>query len=366
MQSRRILRRSFGAFLSLGLAAGLLLSLAGCHPVIKDPDDPRFIVAEKPGDWSISRKDLNDEVDLLLQQQHHTREEFGPAKMPMVESQILRGMVLKKLILARAAPLNIAPADVDKDTNALLDQVKSQAPTPADFDAKLKEAGVTLDQFKQRIHDDIIIRKVLQAEALHDDQPTDQDVDDFYMKNKDKFVVPDKIRASRVLIMVDDHTSPADKAAKKKAIDAARARIVKGEDFGKVATEISEDRYSAPKGGDIGFFQKGEEEEQFDEVAFATKPGVISPVFETPMGYQFLKVTDVQPGGTLAIAQVRDVIAQHLREEKESQQGNDYTKGLLDKSGVIFHLVPVNPADAAAPPPDAGAAPAPAPAAPNQ
>jgi parvulin-like peptidyl-prolyl isomerase len=189
------------------------------------------------------------------------------------------------------------------------------------------------------------------------------------MKNKDKFVVPDKIRASRVLIMVDDHTSPADKAAKKKAIDAARVRIVNGEDFGKVATEISEDRYSAPKGGDIGYFQKGEEEEQFDAVAFSTKPGVISPVFETPMGYQFLKVTDVQPGGTLAIAQVRDVIAQHLREEKESQQGNDYTQGLLDKSGVIFHLVPVNPAGAAnsgTPAPDAGAAPATAPAAPNQ
>ncbi len=326
--------------------------------MIKDPDDPRFIVAEKPGDWSITRKDLNDEVDLLLRQQHHTREELGPAKIPMVENQILRAMVLKKLILARAAALNISPADVDKDADALVEQVRSQAPAPQDFDAKLKEAGITLDQFKARIHDDIVIRKVLQAEALHDDQPTDQEIDDFYLKNKDKFVVPDKIRASRVLIMVDDHTSPADKAAKKKAIDAARARVVKGEDFGKVATEISEDRYSAPKGGDIGYFQKGEEEEAFDEVAFASKPGVISPVFETPMGYQFLKVTDVQPGGTLAIAQVRDIIAQHLKEEKEGEQGNDYTETLLSKSGVIFHLLPVNPAADAGTPPEAGAAPA--------
>jgi parvulin-like peptidyl-prolyl isomerase len=356
MQSRRILRRFLGALPSLSLAAGLILSLAGCHPVIKDPDDPRFIVAEKPGDWSITRKDLEAEIDLLLHQQHRTREEFGPAKMPIIESQVLHSMVLKKLILARAGPLNIAPADVDKDTNALLDQVKSQAPTPEDFDAKLKEAGVTVDQFKARIHDDIIIRKVLEAEALHDDQPTDQEIDDFYLKNKDKFIVPDKIRASRVLIMVDDHTSPADKAAKKKEIDAARARVENGEDFGKVASEISEDRYSAPKGGDIGYFQKGEEEEQFDAVAFATKPGVVSPVFQTPMGYQFLKVTDVQAGGTLAIAQVRDVIAQHLKEEKEGQQGNDYTQALLGKSGVIFHLVPVNPATSAAPSPESAPA----------
>jgi parvulin-like peptidyl-prolyl isomerase len=361
MQSRRILPRRLGASLFFSLAAGLLLSLTGCHPVIKDPDDPRFIAAEKPGAWSITRKELNDEVDLLMRQQHHTRADFGPSKMPLVESQVLRGMVLKKLILARAAALNIQPADVDKDANALLDQVKSQAPSPQDFDAKLKEAGVTMDEFKERIHDDIVIRKVLEAEALKDDQPTDQDVDDFYMKNKDKFIVPDKVRASRVVIMVDDRTSPAEKAAKKKTIDSARARVVKGEDFGKVASEISEDRYSAPKGGDIGYFQKGENEENFDAIAFSTKPGVISPVFETPMGYQFLKVTDVQPGGVLSVAQVRDVIAQHLREAKESQQGNDYTKNLLDKSGVIFHLVQPNlqPAAPLTAPADANAAPAP-------
>jgi peptidyl-prolyl cis-trans isomerase C len=368
MQSRRILPRTFGALLSLGLAAALLLSLAGCHQVIKDPDDPRFIVAEKPGAWSITRQELNSEVDLLLHQQHHTREEFGPSKMPVVESRILRGMVLKKLILARAAQLNIATADIDKDTDALLAQVKSQAPTPQDFDAKLKEAGVTLEQFKERIHDDILIRKVLETDALHDDTPTDQEIDDFYMKNQDKFVVPDKIRASRVVIMIDDRTSAADKAAKKKAIDAARIRIVKGEDFGKVASEISEDRYSAPKGGDIGYFRKGENEEGFDEVAFSSKPGVVSPVFQTPMGYQFLKVTDVQPGGVLTIAQVRDIISQHLREQKEAQQGSAYTQSLLDKSGVVFHLVQVDlPATAAnSDAPDAGPAPAPdaAPAAP--
>ncbi len=66
------------------------------------------------------------------------------------------------------------------------------------------------------------------------------------MKNKDKFNVPPQIRASRILIIVDEKATPADKAAKKKAIDKAHDRVTHGEDFSKVATEVSEDRYSAP------------------------------------------------------------------------------------------------------------------------
>ena len=133
--------------------------------------------------------------------------------------------------------------------------------------------------------------------------------------------------------------------------------MVKGEDFGKVASEISEDRYSAPKGGDVGYFQRGENEDHFDAVAFTTKPGVVSPVFETAMGYQFIKITDVQPGGTLTIAQVRDLIAQKLREEEVTQAQDTYYRDLPGKNGVIFHLVQV---DLNAPVDAGGLAPAPA------
>jgi peptidyl-prolyl cis-trans isomerase C len=330
------------ALLALGLATVVLGSLAGCHKVVSDPQDPRFIVAEVPKGWSITRAELTQQVDLVLQQQHATREQIGPAKMPILESRVLQGMVLKKLLLERAAQLSLPPADIDKEVTMLEGQVKGHFPTEQDFDKQLKTAGLTEADFRQRIREDVLIRHTLKVDAIHDAEPSDQEINDFYLKNQDKFVVPNKVRASRIVVLVDDKTSPADRAARKKAIDRAHARVVKGEDFGKVATEMSEDRYSAPKGGDVGYFQKGENEQGFDDVAFSTPQGVVSPVFETPMGYQFIKVTDVQKGGTLAVAQVRDLIARHLREQKEAEEEQAYTQSLPAKDGVIFHLVQVD------------------------
>jgi parvulin-like peptidyl-prolyl isomerase len=253
---------------------------------------------------------------------------------------------------------------VDKEADALMAQVKGQFPSEQEFTKQIQAASLSLDDFKKKIREDVLIRKVLEADALHNVPPeqevSEQEIEDFYLKNKDKFVVPDKVRASRIVIMVNEPSTPGEKEAKKKEIDQAHARVMKGEDFGKVASEVSEDRYSAPKGGDIGYFQKGENEDNFDTVAFATKPGVVSPVFLTPMGYQFLKVTEVQPGGALSIAQVRDMIGQHLSADKVQQAENAYTRTLPEKNGVIFHLVqvdlpptPSTDAGAATPPPAA-------------
>jgi parvulin-like peptidyl-prolyl isomerase len=321
-------------------ALGFVLFLSGCHSRVTDPQDPRFIVAEGPG-WTMTRAELNDQLAAFLKQRQKTIQDVGPAKLPELESDILHSMVLKKLILDRAAKLNFT--DIDKDDAAALQQLQERFPSEKEFDAQLAGAGLTLDAVKKQIHESNLVRRTLQAEAFHDVEPTDAEINDFYLKNQDKLTTPEKIRASRILITVDDKTSPADRAAKKKAIDKAHARVVKGEDFSKVAGEVSEDRYSAPKGGDVGFFQRGENEEAFDDVAFATKQGAVSPVFTTATGYEFLKVTDVHPGGVVSIAEARDTIAKYLRQLKQREQVEAYTKTLLANSGTTFHLQAVNP-----------------------
>ncbi|HEY0257072.1 MAG TPA: peptidylprolyl isomerase, partial [Candidatus Methylacidiphilales bacterium] len=249
-----------------------------------------------------------------------------------------------------------------------LDKLKARYPTDAEFQQQLQKAGFTLDVLKSRIHEDVQIHQVLEAEAFKNSEPTEQEINDFYLKNKARFNNPERVRASRIVILVDEKTTPADKAAKKKAITKAHDRVTHGEDFAKVATEVSDDKYSAPRGGDINFFQRGENEPQFDEVAFNTKQGVVSPVFETPMGYQFLKVTDIQPAGEVPVAQALPVITNYLRQMKRGELEQAYTKNLLADKSIVFHLVrvelpaqpPTDPsATANGAPPEAAPAPAP-------
>jgi len=332
------------------LFVGVLL-LTGCHPAVTDPNDPKFIVAEK-GSWQITEGELETEITNLLKQHQTTPEQVGPSKMPYVKTMALKNMILKKLLLDKAAAMPLT--DVDKEEAAELDKVKGPA-TDAQFDQQLKTAGMTLDDLKKMIHEKVLIRKVLEAEAFQNVEPTEQEIDAVYLQHKDSFNIPEKVRASRILMHVDNTMSAADKAAKKKAIDQARARVVKGEDFSKVAMEVSEDRSSAPKGGDIGFFQPNENEPGFDEVAFQTKQNVISPVFLTPLGYQFLKVTAIQPAGVVPVADARGYISSKLREMKMGEQSQIYAKKLLADSGVVYHLVMVDPPAQMAPPAGPGA-----------
>jgi parvulin-like peptidyl-prolyl isomerase len=335
VSSKKIL--AFSTLLLVGVAL-----ISGCKPAaVADPNDPKFIVAEK-GSWQILRGELDSEVGDFLKQHQTTPEQVGPSKLPMVQTMMLKNLVLKKLLLDKAASLPLK--DVDKEEATELDTIQQQIPPGQTLEQTLKGAGMTIDDLKKKIHEKVLISKVLESEAFKNLDPTEQEIDDVYTKNKESFDIPAKVRASRVLIHVDDTATAADKATKKKAIDKARDRVVKGEDFGKVAAAVSEDQSSKLKGGDIGYFSRGENPDAgFDDVAFATKQGAVSPVFLTPLGYQFIKVTDIQPAGVVPLADARAKISAYLRQQNMQTQSMDYAKQLLANSGVTYHFVLVDP-----------------------
>jgi parvulin-like peptidyl-prolyl isomerase len=363
-RSRVLSSKNFFA-LPAALLVGVVLLSSGCHPAITDPKDPKFIVAEK-GNWRITRAELDAEMANYIKQHRMTPEQIGPAKMPMFETAMLDNMVLKKILLEKAAAMQLK--DVDKEEADMLGKLKARAPSEAEFQDQLQKAGLTVDELKKHIHEDIQIHHVLEAEANQNIEPTEQEVNDFYLKNKERFNNPARVRASRIVILVDPAAKPADKAAKKKAIDKAHDRVIHGEDFGKVATEVSDDKYSAPRGGDINYFQRGENEPRFDDMAFSTKQGTVSPVFETATGYEFLKVTDIQPAGEVPLAQAMPMITNYLRQMKKNEAEQAYTKKLLADKEVVFHLVRVElpqpgaPASGAPPAAPASSTNAPAPA----
>ena len=348
------------------LLVGIAL-LTACHkPAVTDPNDPNFIEATK-GDWTITHAQLESEIDSVLKQNHATRDIVGTANMPYLETRVLRSLVLKKLLLEKAATLQLT--DVDKETDARIDAAKQSLPPGQDFNQQLKDAGMTIDDLRQRVHDAIVVQKVVEAEALKDVQPTEQEIDDIYNAHKDAFHVPAMIRASRVLILVGESDTAAQKADKQKQINAARARVIKGEDFSKVATEVSQDRSTAPRGGDMGKFPRGTNEAGFDDHAFVTKVNSVSPVFLDSLGYQFVKVTDSTPAGIISLAEARSIIAPKLLEEKQKEKASEYVQNVLTNSGVTFNRKLVDPpaqmtapngpggAGPGGPPPDGSSAP---------
>lgn len=98
-------------------------------------------------------------------------------------------------------------------------------------------------------------------------------------------------RASHIMVKIEENASPADSlVAYKKALQI-RERLLKGEDFNKVAKEVSEDPSAKDNAGDLGFFSAFRMIYPFEDMAYKTPVGGLSPVFRTQYGYHVLKVT---------------------------------------------------------------------------
>jgi peptidyl-prolyl cis-trans isomerase SurA len=104
-----------------------------------------------------------------------------------------------------------------------------------------------------------------------------------------------KIQASHILINFVDDANQPDTAAALTLAKEVKAKIDAGEDFAELAKKYSEDKGSAEKGGDLGFFERRMMVKEFDETAFNLKVGEVSDIVETRFGFHIIKVTDEQP-----------------------------------------------------------------------
>jgi peptidyl-prolyl cis-trans isomerase C len=141
------------------------------------------------------------------------------------------------------------------------------------------------------------------------------------------------VRASHVLVKVDKTATAEQKAQALEKIKAVQKRIQSGEDFAKVAKEVS-DCPSKDNGGDLNFFQKGQMVAPFENAAFSMKPGQTSDIVETEFGYHIIKVTDQKAAGTMSFDEVKPRIEQHLKTEKMSQELPKYVETFKSKAKI--------------------------------
>ena len=127
-----------------------------------------------------------------------------------------------------------------------------------------------------------------------DNTPSEAELRKYYEEHKAEF---EQVHARHILIRFQGSQLPikpgqkdltdAEALAK---VQALKQRIQGGEDFGKVATQESDDTGSAANGGDLGAFRHGQMVPSFEQAAFALKPGELSEPVKTQYGYHLIKV----------------------------------------------------------------------------
>src|SRR5439155_1745082 len=162
---------------------------------------------------------------------------------------------------------------------------------------------------------------------------SDQDAETYYKEHGAEFERPKRLKTAHILVRVPPTGgSEAENKSRAKIAEAIR-RVKAGEDFGKLAKEISEDTATAGQGGELGFVGKGEMVPQFEEGVFALKKGEVSPQpVRTPFGYHAIKVLDVQDAGVQPFREVAPKIKEKLgaeRSERAAQAKADEARPAL-------------------------------------
>ena len=186
------------------------------------------------------------------------------------------------------------------------------AVTDAELAQHLKE-----NQAQFRLPERRRIQYVLLATKDFSPAVTDGDVEAYYKEHAAEFEIPRKTKTAHVLVRVPETGgSEAEAKARDKAQDVIR-RAKAGEDFAKLAREISEHPESAKNGGDLGWMVKGETVPQIDEALEKLGKGAMSdsPV-RSPFGFHVFKVQDIEPGGQKPLKDVAGEIRIRLVTER--------------------------------------------------
>jgi len=135
-----------------------------------------------------------------------------------------------------------------------------------------------------------------------------------------------EIKASHILILVDENAAPADTLKAYQQIMDIRKKAMAGEDFGKLASQYSQDPSAKENGGDLGYFTSFRMVYAFESAAYKTPVGKISNPVRTRFGYHLIKVTDIRDNrGEVEVAHI--MIS---ADPKDGEQGKAEAKNTIN------------------------------------
>ena len=302
---------------------------------VKDP------VATVDGE-DIKAADIEKVIESMLAQRGGSMKDVPEDMKPALYRNVIDGVIAEKLVTRESAKVAITDADV----TAELERFKNQFPDEKTFNEQLAGQGQNAEGLKQNIHRYLQQNRWMEEKVKGKVDVSDAEAESFYKENPDQFKQPEEVRASHILVKVAETAADADKQAATKILE----RVKKGEDFGKLATELSEDPSAKSNAGDLNFFPREQMVPEFSEAAFKLKKGEISPEpVRSDFGFHIIKVTDRKDGGNVSFADAKPQLVSFLQGRKKQAEIGKVLRDLRETAKVTINL-PEAPAPAPAAP----------------
>ena len=270
----------------------------------------------------LTKTDLEQrQISVLRQRNPQALQDDAGLKKALQEitPQLLVDTVDEMLLVQRGRELGYKMSD--EQFRGILDNIKKEnkLETEEQFLAALKQEGMTVDDLRRSIERRMLIDRVQQIEVMQKVGITDEEAKNYYAAHPDEFRSQSTVTLREILVSVPVGDGKSinvaqDEEALAKA-EAARARIAAGEDFGKVAADVS-DAPSKANAGLIGPISRNELAPALLKLLEELKPGEVTKPLRGARGYQIIKLESVTSSDVQPFDQVRDLIADKVYDEK--------------------------------------------------
>ena len=261
-------------------------------------------------------------------------------KMPAAQraqtyKMVLDGLILERLVAKRSAKIEVK----DEEVEERLMQIKKGYPDEEAFKKQVESSGYTLDRVVKDVRSSIQQQRWIEEQKKGGvAKVTDADAEEFYKGNPEQFKQPEMVKASHILVKLGEQTKEEDVAVKEKIAKELLDRVKGGEDFAKLALEMSEDPSAKQNKGDLDFFTKEQMVPEFSKAAFEAKSGDIVGPVKTQFGFHIIKVTDRKEASVMSLEEVKPRLVSFLENRKSDEFVRKMLKELREKAEVKIHL----------------------------
>jgi parvulin-like peptidyl-prolyl isomerase len=229
--------------------------------------------------------------------------------------EVAREMVIERILLRQAAEKDPMPIPAEA-IEAELKQYREQAP---------QQAGCLLprdeEALRANVEMELRIQRFLTKLTAHVPKPTNKQVSALYQQAKESLLLPENVHAAHIVKNVDETNTEEEALA---AIRRVAGLLKEGMPFEQVADEHSD---CPGRGGDLGFFARGQMVEAFEEAVFALPAGSVSEIFRTTFGFHIAKVFERRKERVPSLAEVRS----DLETSIWRQSRNDTIRAYMDE-----------------------------------
>jgi peptidyl-prolyl cis-trans isomerase SurA len=278
---------------TVAVVIGLGLVAAVFHATAQAEEEIIDRVAAVVGRDVILQSEIDEYLQIQLLEAGIRPDAMSESETIEIRCNILKSMVDDRLIVtkARLDSIEVTPQEVEAQLRQQFSDMKSRFPTEEAFQQQIEREGTSERELRNKLRKQMeryLLRERLLGQMTAEINVTFHELEEFYEANRDSMpTIPATVTLAHITRVA--RAGDSSLVASRKHIEAAVAKLDAGEAFDAVARELSQDPGTAPVGGNLGWFGRGEMVPEFEAIAFSLDSGAVSAPILTEFGLHLIQ-----------------------------------------------------------------------------